>query len=657
MRELILRFRYTAIRPSLFLGLMALVLVGLVVPATSRAAEPADSAEHSVARLWNEALLEAIRNDFARPTVHARNLYHLSVAMWDAWAAYDPRAQGVITNASMNPGRNEAAREETISYAAFRLLTWRFAQSPGAADSLQSFVDLMVELGYDPDFTSTEGDSPAALGNRIAEVLIELGLTDGANELDGYGNRYYQPANRPLLPVLPGNPNINDPNRWQPLALDFFIDQAGRPLPTGEPEFLSPEWGAVTPFSLTPADLTIYERGGHEWWVYHDPGPPPYLGGEGDADYKAGFTQVALWSGLLDPTDGEMIDISPASRGNNTLGTNDGSGWERNPVTGQPYAPQWVPAGDYYRVLAEFWADGPDSETPPGHWFTIANFVSDHPGLERRVEGRGRPLGALEWDVLTYLALGGAMHDVAVASWGVKGWYDYIRPISAIRFMCDNGQSLDPQGPSYHPDGIPLQPGSIEVISAESAAPGGRHAHLAGDSGQHIGKIALRAWRGPDYIQDPETDTAGVGWIRCENWWPYQRPSFVTPPFAGYVSGHSTYSRAAAHVLTRLTGSPYFPGGLGEFHAPRNEFLVFENGPSVDVTLQWASYYDAADECSLSRIYGGIHPTADDIPGRLMGAAIGEQAVALALRHFNGRATLRGNGRTGSPGANRRVHR
>jgi hypothetical protein len=509
----------------------------------------------------------------------------------------------------------------------------------------------MEWLGYDSGFTSTAGDSPAALGNRIAEAWIAHGLADGSNEQGGYANLYYQPANRPLLPVLPGNPNINDPNRWQPLALEYFIDQAGRLLPTGQPPFLSPEWGIVTPFALTAADRAVYQRGGIDWWLYQDPGPPPFLGGEGDADYKAGFAQVAVWSGLLDPSDGVMIDISPAARGNNRPGTNDGDGHALNPATGAPYATQIVPAGDYYRVLAEFWADGPDSETPPGHWFTIANTVADHPLLQRRLGGRGRPLDPLEWDVKVYLALGGAMHDVAISVWGVKGWYDYVRPISAIRFMCDNGQSSDPQGSSFHPDGIPLRAGAIEVITAATAAPGGRHADIAGAGGEHIGKIALRAWRGPDFIADPAVDTAGVGWIRCENWWPYQRPTFVTPPFAGYVSGHSTFSRAAAEVLTRLSGDPYFPGGIGEFHAPANDYLVFEEGPSVDLVLQWATYYDAADECSLSRIYGGIHPPGDDIPGRLMGALIGNQAFDRALRHFDGRVSLR-NGRQ-HPGGGR----
>jgi hypothetical protein len=113
----------------------------------------------------------------------------------------------------------------------------------------------------------------------------------------------------------------------------------------------------------------------------------------------------------------------------------------------------------------------------------------------------------------------------------------------------------------------------------------------------------------------------------------------VTPPFAGYVSGHSTYSRAAAEVLTLLTGDEYFPGGLGVLRAAKDEFLMFEEGPSVDVTLQWATYRDASDQCSLSRIWGGIHPPVDDIPGRLAGAKIGQSAIVFAERYFAGQVS------------------
>jgi hypothetical protein len=104
----------------------------------------------------------------------------------------------------------------------------------------------------------------------------------------------------------------------------------------------------------------------------------------------------------------------------------------------------------------------------------------------------------------------------------------------------------------------------------------------------------------------------------------------VTPPFAGYVSGHSTFSRAAAEVLTLLTGSEYFPGGLGSFPVVMNQFLVFEDGPSMNFELQWATYYDAANESALSRMWGGIHPPMDDGRGRQIGVEVGIQAFHCA---------------------------
>ncbi|GJM24377.1 MAG: hypothetical protein DHS20C16_07920 [Phycisphaerae bacterium] len=612
------------LRASLVCAIVGVASVGV----------PKAQATESVARQWNEVLLDAIRKDFARPTMHARNLWHTSIAMYDAWAVYGDDSFPYMTHEYHSAVDVQAAREETISYAMYRILSWRFENSPGAAISLPTFDALMTTLGYDTNITTTGLNTPASVGNRIAQNVITFGLADGSNEVGGYANQFYAPVNQPLVPSLPGNPEITDPNRWQPLSLLFFVDQGGNVIPFGYPEALSPEWGIVSAFALKDEDLTIYNRQGFDYWVYHDPGPPPMMGTATEELYKSGFEQVVEWSGLLDPTDGSMIDISPGARGNNTLGTNDGTGLDKNPITGIAYAPQVVPAGDYYRILAEFWADGPDSETPPGHWFVVANYVSDYPGFEKRFEGQGPILDDLEWDVKLYMALASTVHDVAVSAWGVKGWYDYIRPVSAIRYMSDLGQCTDPLAASFHPQGINLKQRHIELVTADSTAPGKRHEHLAGNEG----KIAVKAWRGPDFIADPETDTAGVDWILAENWWPYQRPSFVTPPFPGYVSGHSTFSRAAAELMTRITGSEYFPGGLGEFHCPQNEYLVFEEGPSQDITLQWARYYDASDECSLSRIYGGIHPTADDIPGRLMGSEMGADSFELAEDYFSGTA-------------------
>jgi hypothetical protein len=361
-----------------------------------------------------------------------------------------------------------------------------------------------------------------------------------------------------------------------------------------------------------------------------DPGAPPTIDDE-SGEYQRAALDVIAKSSQLDPTDGVVIDVSPRSLGNNPLGTNDGAGYDENPVTGEPYEPVEVARGDYTRVLTEYWADGPASETPPGHWNTLANAVTDAPGFERRIGGEGPEVDPLEWDVKLYFALNGAVHDAAVAAWGAKRHYDSARPITMIRYLSGQGQSSDPAGPAYDPDGLPLEPGLVEVVTPGSSAPGERHAHLA----DHVGEIAIRAWAGNP--EDPETEAGGVDWILGVDWVPYQLPTFVTPAFPGFVSGHSTFSRAAAEVLTALTGTPYFPGGLWE-HTIEVGSLKNEEGPTEAVTLAAATYYDAADQAGISRLYGGIHIAADDFGGRRAGSQCGLEAWALAQRYFDGTA-------------------
>lgn len=610
--------------------------------------------EHSIARFWNEVLLELIRQDYARPTVHARNLFHTSIAMYDAWAVYDGKASTYLLGKDLHGFKIEfngfetsenleSARRKTISYATYSLLSHRFKHSPNPLIAEGILEEAMEELGYDTSIRLQDysyGD-PAALGNYIAQQIINYGFQDGSNEVGNYENRYYQPVNEALDLTHPQNIEDIDPNRWQPLTFESFIDQSGHLIEGKTPGFLGAEWGSVDPFSLEVADKTTFRRSGNNYEVYYDPGKPPSIE---DDEYKWAFSLVSKWSSHLDPNDGVLWDISPKSKGNIPLeelplqysdykdfykeieGGDISTGHSINPHTQAPYEEQIVPRGDYTRVLAEFWADGPDSETPPGHWFTILNYVNDSEFLKKKFNGEGEVLSDLEWDVKAYFTLGGAMHDVAIASWGLKGWYDYVRPISAIRYMAAMGQSSDPAKENYHEHGIPLHDGLIEIIEQGDA--------LAGANGQNLGKIKLYSWRGHDFVDDPSTDEAGVGWVLAENWWPYQRPTFVTPPFAGFVSGHSTFSRAAAEVLTALTGDKYFPGGMGEFVAKKNEFLVFEEGPSVDVILQWATYQDASDQCSLSRIWGGIHPPIDDILGRIIGDKIGKKAFEHAVSYF-----------------------
>ena len=593
------------------------------VSAVAADAEPAcvGTADRSVsvARLWDEAVLDAIRRDFPAPTVHSRNLYHVSAAMWDAWAAFDPDADGVFHHEKSSRPNVEAARRRAVSYAAYRVASHRYADASGSKASLAQFDALMDALCYPISRTATTGDRAAALGNRIAATIIEAGTHDGSRERRGYTWPDYVPVNEPMIVELPGTTML-DPDRWQPLALEVAISQNGQPLPVGPQEFVGPHWGHVTSFALAESEAGLPL----------DPGSPPLLADPATAaEFGAKAVEVIGFSGSLDPADGVIVDIGPGAIGGNALGADDGQGHALNPVSGEPYARNLVSQADFGRVVAEFWADGPSSETPPGHWNTLANAVTDSAGFSRRMGGTGDELDALEWDVKLYLALNGAVHDAAIAAWGAKGYYDYVRPISMIRWMGGLGQSSDPAGVAYHPQGLPLKPGSVEVVTFDSSAPGERHAHLV----EHIGEVVIRAWQGVP--EDRETETGGVGWIRAVEWVPYQLPTFVTPAFAGYVSGHSTFSRAAAEVLASITGSEFFPGGLGSWTIPAGS-LEFEAGPSEDVELQWATYFDAADQAGRSRLYGGIHVEVDDLRGRVMGAQCGRAAWALATRYFEG---------------------
>ena len=621
-----------------------------------------DFNNQSIARKWMEVLLEAIRNDLARPPVHARNLFHLSSIMYDAFVINKKVNENIdispfLLNKTIDDNsfifnfpekiNDDEYIDKIISYSSYNFIRHRFKNSVGVVDTYKIIDSLMVTLDYNTQYDKLDyfsGD-PKSIGNYLSQLYIDYGFIDNSNEINDYSSNYYTPINPPLDLSVSGNSNMIDPNRWQPLKILNFIDQSGNSI-EGIPEFISPEWGNVLPFSLKDEDLVIKVRDDGVYKVYYDPGIPPLLDtvnqGVMDSIFKRSFSMVSLWGSHLDNSDGVYWDISPKSIGNvqsypeNFLdfdgfykfinGGDIGIGYDINPISNQEYNEQIVPRGDYTRVLAEFWADGPDSETPPGHWFVILNEVNDNDKLIKKFEGEGEELSNLEWDIKSYFLLGGTMHDVAISAWGIKGYYDYPRPISVIRYLSDKGQSSFPDSLNYNPNGIKLIDNYIELVGVNDS--------LVGADLENLGKIKLYTWKGFSDQSILEKDIKGSGWVLAEDWWPYQRPSFVTPPFAGYVSGHSTYSRAASVILEKITGSEYFPGGIGEFEISKNNFLVFEKGPSVDMKLQWAKYKDAADQCSLSRIWGGIHPYIDDLPGRRIGNSIAINAFEYGKSLF-----------------------
>ncbi|MFN7979057.1 MAG: vanadium-dependent haloperoxidase [Vicinamibacterales bacterium] len=142
---------------------------------------------------------------------------------------------------------------------------------------------------------------------------------------------------------------------------------------------------------------------------------------------------------------------------------------------------------DRQKTIAEYWADGPNTETPPGHWNLFAQFVAQ------------RDRHTFDEDIQMFFALGNALLDASIAVWDAKTAYDFIRPISAIRFV---------------------------------------------NAGRQI-----EAWAGPGL---------GTRVIPGEKWQSY----IATPAFAEYTSGHSGFSAAAAAVLTAFTGSNRFGGAF-----------------------------------------------------------------------------------------------
>lgn len=217
---------------------------------------------------------------------------------------------------------------------------------------------------------------------------------------------------------------------------------------------------------------------------------------------------------------------------------------------------------DTQKVVAEYWADGPNSTTPPGHWNELAQVVSIRRGH------------TIDQNVKLFFLVSNALFDAGIAAWDAKRAYESVRPITAIHYSMRTKTIL--------------------------------------------------SWAGP---------FQGVRSISGDTWQPYQASTFVTPAFPEFVSGHSTFSAAAAEVLKRFQGSDFFPYSVtipaGSSH--------FEPGlvPAVDTTLSWSTFSEAADEAGLSRRYGGIHFVDADLEGRKLGRLVGAKVWDVANRFIN----------------------
>jgi PAP2 superfamily len=183
--------------------------------------------------------------------------------------------------------------------------------------------------------------------------------------------------------------------------------------------------------------------------------------------------------------------------------------------------------------IAQFWADGAGTETPPGHWNSIAQTIA------------AARANTLEENARLFALLNIALSDAAICAWDAKYTFHFWRPVTAIAFA------------------------------------------------------------------EPEL-----------NWMSF----IVTPPFPEYVSGHSTFSGAAATVLPLFYGTEDLPFTTGSDFLPG----VYRSFPTC---------LDAAEEAAVSRLYGGIHFRSANEDGLQAGISIGEWTVThyLLPSHKRGR--------------------
>ena len=501
---------------------------------------PPHASDNAVLK-WDEELLQTIRKYPAQtgPTITSRALGVLHTATYDAWAAYDATAVPTMKNVNNRQAAGDRTPEnktKAISWAAYRVLRDLFPTT--------QFPNIDTDINYDAQMVELFGTawasdtSPAkAIGENAAAAVIAYRHRDRANQL----------ADEPGTPIPPDGSQPKpyadytgyqatrawnaptDPMRWQPLCtLTAAAAAAGNvPPPTSTTNCVGPNYAVQSP--TTPQWKNIESFALTAPNQFMPPGPPKLANG----------TQY-------DPKD---IETALADTSNLT---------------------------DAKKVTAEYWADGPKSEFPPGHWAVIAGALSRKNG------------NSIDTDAKMFFVLGNAVLDAGISAWAAKfkidpndptKTWDFWRPITAIR---------------HH----------------------------------YRGKM-INSWKGP---------YKGYGLVPAEQWLPYQALNVITPPFPEYTSGHSTFSGAARVAIIAFTGTDNFraqvtiPKGTSLFESGAV--------PAQDVTLSWKNLLDASEQAGMSRRYGGIHFYSGDKHGRANGASVGYWVYDKATKYFSGNTSV-----------------
>jgi len=239
------------------------------------------------------------------------------------------------------------------------------------------FDPLMASLGYDPGDLTTDASRPSGVGNLAAHAVLEFRHADGANQLGNYAD--YTGFVAPNAPMDLTRGAFDPAIVRDPNAWQplRYRDASGAVVTPG---FVGAQWQHVTPFALTSNGM-----------LRSSTGPARH----GSAQYLAQAAQLLSLSAALT---------------------------------------------DEQKMIAEYWADGPRSELPPGHWNLFAQFVAQR-------DRHGDEEHGIDLDVKLFFALTNAVFDAGICAWDNKCQFASVRPITAIRYLFQGQQVVAWAGP------------------------------------------------------------------------------------------------------------------------------------------------------------------------------------------------------------------
>ena len=283
--------------------------------------------------------------------------------------------------------------------------------------------------------------------------------------------------------------------------------------------------------------------------------------------------------------------------------------------------------------MAEFWADGPKSETPPGHWNTLANAVADSPGVRAPALRQGRAARSARVGRARVPRAQRRRARRGDRRVGHQAAHADGAPALARALDGRQGAVVGSEGPVVRSRRPAARARASSRSSRRRAA---RRASGTRTSRFFVGQIAVRNWLGEP--GDRAKQVSGVGWVRAVDWITYQRRTFVTPAFPGVHLGAQHVQPRGRRGAREPHGEPVFPGRpRASTSRRRTRSSRSRRARSTEVRLQWASYFDASDEAGQSRLWGSIHIAPDDFAGRRVGHQVGLDAVLLATKYFDGK--------------------